>query len=133
MDSPKFPNKLRNAFVKFVNADGTATKSFPLVAAEGCVAVKLRAAGNITTSRIVTVLRYDGTAEHLICSGVLPAATTGHVCNLNLLDSSVLIDLDVNNIQEMIGGNQQVRVRLSAAVSVGEEVSVEIAYGEYPV
>lgn len=128
-----FPDTLRSEFVKFTNADGTATKSFPTCAAKGGIAVTLRAAGNLIETRIITVLRYDGNAEHLICSGDLPAAAAGRVSNVTLLHPTTLHDLDPNNIQEFIGGGHQIRVRLNTAVPSGAfEVSVQVNYGEYP-
>jgi hypothetical protein len=127
-----FASVIRSPQIKFVNADGTSTKTLFTAGTGGAIVRSIWATSNNDADIFVTLIKSDGAIDSLVDSINIPAATTiTPVQRINFFDPSRLTQLNPYDIAWHIAANHIFKVKIDTTVSAGSyEVSVFAEYGE---
>lgn len=127
-----FAGVIRSPQVKFVNADGTSTKTLFTVGAGGAIIRSIWATSNNDAGIYITLIKSDGIIDSLVDSLQIPAATIiNPVQRVNFLDPTRLTQLDPYDVVWHVAANHVFKAKLDTTVTAGSyEVSVFAEYGE---
>ncbi len=131
--APQFVGTARTAHKKLVNATGTSAQTLLTMGSNGGLIEGLFITSNDTTSHNLTLLLGDGITDVLMDTVTIPAAVAGMpVQQVNLLNTTRWLWLDVANIKWVLAAARIVKVRMETAVTSGAfEVAVVCNYGEF--